>query len=52
MGFITLKEYVERHEIIILQCAYCGKRLSEDQVVWLGCCPLCRDCHKALRKRP
>ncbi len=51
MRAITLKEYVERHEIVILQCAYCGKRLSEMDVVWLGCCPLCSDCYSHLRRR-
>lgn len=50
MPFITLKEYVERQESAVLECAYCGKRLSEDQVVWLGCCPLCRDCYRGLMR--
>lgn len=50
MGFITLKEYVERRKWAVVECAYCGKQLSEDQVVWLGCCPLCPDCYRGLMR--
>lgn len=47
MGFVTLKDYIERHGVV--ECAYCGRKLSEIDVHWLGCCPLCSECHMILR---
>ena len=46
---VTLKEYVERHEIAVVQCSYCGKRLNGDKAIWLGCYPLCSDCYMNFR---
>ncbi len=50
MPFISLKEYVERHKVAIIECAYCGRPLSEVEAVWIGCCPLCRDCYRGLMR--
>ena len=51
---ITLAEKLakENYQIKPIECAMCGKRFSQDEVVWIGtdCCPVCLKCYRALRR--
>jgi len=35
---------------VTAECSFCGKRLSQDQAVFIGCCPLCQSCYESLRR--
>ena len=50
MKAMTLKEYVEKYEHAVVECAYCGRKLAEPDVHWIGCCPLCENCYRRLKK--
>ncbi len=30
------------------ECSYCGKKLSEVDAIFIGCCPVCRDCYEQM----
>ncbi|WP_169336386.1 hypothetical protein [Archaeoglobus sulfaticallidus] len=34
----------------LLTCSYCGKKLSEIDLVMIGCCPLCKECYEAITR--
>jgi len=32
----------------INECAFCGRRISQDETEWIGCCPVCRPCYRRI----
>jgi len=37
-----------RADLLLIECAYCGKKLSQDMTKMIGCCPVCKECYRAL----
>ncbi|DBA54647.1 TPA_asm: hypothetical protein GahPV1_gp10 [Geoglobus ahangari pleomorphic virus 1] len=37
--------------VYAFECAFCGSKISEGELVLLGCCPLCKDCYGRLRRK-
>ncbi len=38
------------YRIRVDECSFCGKKISQDETVMLGCCPVCRACYDRLMR--
>jgi len=38
-------------QVTVFECSFCGRKLSQDEMKFIGCCPVCKRCYRHLMKK-